>query len=152
MTFDMREYRALALRTKAPVTAASRHNLVRGFEFIQEIFEEAKANAHLIDRLKRYAIYGKEDEDLVEQMLPTYPVGDKAERIIQCLDLIHALVGIIGECGEIAEALMVHIDSGEPLNINNIQEEGGDAIWFLNLMLYFCGKLDIVDIGGSKSQ
>ncbi len=135
MTFDVGTYKALALRTKAPFTEKSGRQLIRSYELFKDILEESRDQAPLIDKLKRYGIYGKDDDELVEQLLPTYPTGDKAERIRQCVDLIHGLIGIIGECGEMAEVLVHYIDTGEGMDVQNIREESSDIGWFLNLIL-----------------
>lgn len=144
--FDMQDYKLLALRTKAPVTEKHLKQLVRSYEWIKDSLEESRDQGLLIDKLKKYAFYGKDDDDLVEQLLPTYPVGEKAERIKQCLDLLHGLVGIIGECGELAETVLGHIEDDLPLDITNVREEGSDILWFLNLILAFAGT-DIPSIG-----
>lgn len=138
--FDMKDYKALALRTKAPVTDKHLKQLVRSYEFIRDILEESREQGQVIDQLKKYSFYGKDNDELVEQMTPTYPVGEKAERIKQCLDLLHGLVGIIGECGELAGAVLAHIEDGEPLDIPNVREEVSDIAWFLNLVLSFAGS------------
>lgn len=138
--FTMEDYKHLALRTKSPETPKSQQQLVRSWDLFRDIFEEVHDIAPVVDKLKRYGIYGKDDEDLEEQLPPVYPTGEKAERIRQCRDLIHGLIGIIGECGETAEELLRFINDGGELNLLNIQEEGSDKLWFLNLILTFAGS------------
>lgn len=144
--FDMKDYKALALRTKAPATEKHLKQLVRSYEFLKDILEEARDQGLVIDKLKKYSFYGKDSDELVEQMTPTYPVGSKAERIKQCLDLLHGLVGIIGECGELAEEVLLHIEEDKSLDILNVREEGSDILWFLNLIVAFAGT-DIPNVG-----
>jgi NTP pyrophosphatase (non-canonical NTP hydrolase) len=145
--FRMEDYRGLALRTEAPITDKSNRQIVRSYEFFKDVLEECRDNAPMIDKLKRYGVYGKDDDSLVDQLMPTYPVGDKAERIRQCLRLLHGLIGVIGECGEMAEKVIGYIEGDLPeLDVNNIEEEAGDALWFLNLIIAFCGPRDLVDL------
>lgn len=45
-------------------------------------------------------------------------------------DLHHAALGLLSEAGEICDALKAHQIYGKPLDITNIKEEVGDALWF----------------------
>lgn len=48
----------------------------------------------------------------------------------QC-DMIHAILGISGECGELLDAVKKHVIYGKPLDVMNIIEELGDAEFYL---------------------
>jgi NTP pyrophosphatase (non-canonical NTP hydrolase) len=47
--------------------------------------------------------------------------------------LTHAVIGIQGECGELASALEKWIYYGQSLDIVNIKEELGDMLWYISL-------------------
>lgn len=149
MTFDMNNYKQLALRTKSSPTEKSQHQLIRSWSLLRDFLEEVRDNGPIVDKLKRYAIYGKDDEELEDQLHPAHPTGEKAERVRQCRDAIHALVGIVGECGETAEKLLAYIDNGGELDVQNIREEVSDKLWFLNLLAAFAGS-DLVTIAGGN--
>ncbi len=46
-------------------------------------------------------------------------------------DMIHAILGISGECGELLDAVKKHVIYGKPLDIYNMIEELGDAEFYL---------------------
>lgn len=45
--------------------------------------------------------------------------------------LLHGIIGAITEIGELADAVLKHIDTGEPLDRVNVLEETGDVLWYL---------------------
>lgn len=48
----------------------------------------------------------------------------------QC-DMIHAILGISGECGELLDAVKKHVIYGKPLDRENIVEELGDMEFYM---------------------
>ena len=140
MTYDPRNFQQDALRTEAPVSEEARKRVVRCYEIIKDAMEDAAANGEVLDKMKRYAFYLKEDDDLLEDLLPTYPTGAKRERIEQVFRLLHAWVGVQGEVGELATPILDYIENDTPLNKLNIEEEAGDILWFLNLALATVGS------------
>lgn len=46
----------------------------------------------------------------------------------------HCIRGIVGECGELEDALKKHLNYGLPLDENNIKEELGDVLFYLCLL------------------
>lgn len=52
--------------------------------------------------------------------------------------LLHALMGITTECGELMDQLKKHLIYGKPLDVVNIMEEDGDLRWYLALMETAC--------------
>ncbi len=55
----------------------------------------------------------------------------KPERI----DLLHGILGVISEAGELAEEFVkAHLENRE-INLVNVQEELGDLLWYIALML-----------------
>ena len=48
-------------------------------------------------------------------------------------NLNHAALGATSECGELATTVKASIIYGKPIDLLNIEEEIGDALWFLAL-------------------
>ena len=46
-------------------------------------------------------------------------------------DLLHAILGIAGEAGELVDAVKKHVIYGQPLDLVNCKEEGGDLEFYL---------------------
>lgn len=147
MTFDMTTYRGLALRTESPVVDETKYRLVRAYELLEDALSDTAELGKLLDRLKRYAFYLKDDKELTDQLMPAYPTGEKRERIEQCARLLHFVIGLAGEVGEITEELHEFIETGKPMNKANMRGEGGDVLWYLNGYLDVFG-LSVPEVGG----
>lgn len=50
------------------------------------------------------------------------------------LRILHSLVGLATETGEIQDQLKKHIFYGRPLDLVNIEEEMGDLFWYLAIL------------------
>jgi hypothetical protein len=55
------------------------------------------------------------------------------------LMILHALMGITTECGELMDQLKKHLIYGKPLDDVNLFEEDGDLRWYLALLEFACG-------------
>lgn len=55
------------------------------------------------------------------------------------LMVLHALMGITTECGELMDQLKKHLIYGKELDGINIMEEDGDLRWYLSLLEFACG-------------
>jgi len=51
----------------------------------------------------------------------------------ETLRLLHAVIGMVTEAGELADALKKHIFYGKPLDRINVLEEVGDSQWYAAL-------------------
>jgi hypothetical protein len=60
-------------------------------------------------------------------------------------DLQHAALGLISEVGEIADALKAHMIYGKELDVLNMKEEAGDALWFARLAAHLL-RVDLQDL------
>lgn len=56
-----------------------------------------------------------------------------AKFISPSMDIVHACMGIVTEVGEIVDCFKRHVIYGKPLDLVNLEEEIGDAFWYLNL-------------------
>lgn len=50
-------------------------------------------------------------------------------------ELIHAILGLVTELGELADPIKKHVIYGKPLDETNILEEAGDMDWYAGLIL-----------------
>jgi len=143
MAYDMIRYHEEALATESPVTPEMTDRLLRAWEYPQEYLFEIQTCGQQMDRFKRHVYYGKIDGELVDELMPTYPTGEKAERIKQMTRVMHAVTGLITEVGEICEDILSFIENGGELNVKNLRVENGDLLWYINLFLA-CLKTTIV--------
>lgn len=61
--------------------------------------------------------------------------GKSPEHNLMVARLLHGLLGVMSEAGEIADALKKHIVYGRELDQINMLEESGDVTWYVALML-----------------
>lgn len=93
-----------------------------------------------IDRLKKHLFYGR---DL--QQMDHYKVPDPAAHIIPSpvdhngIRLIHAVLGLFDEAGELMQALFEHLFYGRELDLVNLREEFGDTGWYQALGARYLG-------------
>ena len=52
---------------------------------------------------------------------------------------MHGAVGLCTEVGELLDAVKKNLIYGKPLDMHNVREEVGDALWYLVLYLDACG-------------
>lgn len=80
---------------------------------------------------------------LVTEMTPDFvrlfdrqtgaPMSDEHNKMIA--RLIHAVLGLTSEVGELADALKKHLIYGKALDLVNVIEETGDVLWYEALAL-----------------
>ncbi len=56
------------------------------------------------------------------------------------LTLIHSVIGLAGEVGELTDTVKKHFLYGKDLDIENLKEECGDVLWYMALMLKEIGS------------
>ena len=54
--------------------------------------------------------------------------------------LLHAVLGLADETGELISPIKKHMFYGKNLDMNNLKEEAGDLAWFLNLLIHAIGS------------
>jgi NTP pyrophosphatase (non-canonical NTP hydrolase) len=96
----------------------------------------------MADKLKKQAFYGKDggldklDPAKVEAEVLSH--NWKIHHLDP--DLVHAILGIFTEAGELMEALGIAIHDGTDLDLVNLFEEVGDLQWYEALLLSKLGK------------
>lgn len=56
------------------------------------------------------------------------------------LRLLHAVIGLCTEVGELQDAVKKHLFYGKDLDLTNLREEGGDLFWYLALLAAYLGE------------
>ena len=56
------------------------------------------------------------------------------------LDMLHCVVGITGEAGELADAVKKHVFYSQQLDSANVQEELGDLMFYIQ---HFCNTIGL---------
>lgn len=113
---------------------------------LDSVFEAAIRFGAAADKLKKHLFYGREI-DLYELLEVTLErEAPEATVDVQELNqnrtkirLIHAFLGLFSELEEIAGPLRRHIFDGEPIDLTNMMEEGGDMEWYLSAHFDACG-------------
>ena len=124
------QYQEAALRTKSPI---SRPDLISREDF----------RVLLIDAITN----GRTARSYKKALTGAFPyrqpgVAEDLSTTGLSTDLLHAVLGIINEAGELAEAIfnVIHRDGTQrPLDPVNLIEEGGDLQWFLTLLAHSQG-------------
>jgi NTP pyrophosphatase (non-canonical NTP hydrolase) len=81
-----------------------------------------------LDVVKKQAIYNKDMGSEID--LDLFREFSKADVSADQADMLHMAVGILGEAGEVMEAVLSNILDEEPLDMENIVEELGDIEFF----------------------
>jgi NTP pyrophosphatase (non-canonical NTP hydrolase) len=115
--------------------------LVSKAHFITAI-NAAIAAANQLDRVKKTLFYGKDNLLAPAKDMPAISklplmLGDTEAD--SATNIIHAIIGIFTEAGEMLEALREAINLGKPLDYVNAKEETGDLFWYVAILARECG-------------
>lgn len=79
-----------------------------------------------------------DSKEYVENALKTEScdLGKIGERLSDPLNIriLHALIGLETEVGELQDAMKKHVFYGKPLDTVNLAEEMGDVFWYLAIL------------------
>ena len=102
-----------------------------------------------LDRFKKALVYGKDIGDPAGQnselMAGEYaesrfaPLEGQLDTMFVDLDAVpadvtHAILGIVTEAAELAEAWIDAVSGQKPLDLVNLKEETGDLLWYMALL------------------
>ena len=100
-----------------------------------------------LDKVKKSLFYGRDNNlisdgqkgvsDLPDRIYSNVP-SDTDMSLADAADLIHGIIGIATEAGELLELLRDTIN-GEPLDKVNVKEEVGDAKWYMAILARVAG-------------
>ena len=80
-----------------------------------------------LDAIKKVCIYNKENPAVNLHVSGPYKAADVT---VDQAHLLHMTVGVVGEAGELADAIGKHI-VGDELDVENVREEVGDLLFYL---------------------
>lgn len=129
----MNRYQRQALTTAIPITPEL---IKRAGELNKELVSDLQALMQILNRLdsyKSYIFYGKQKTVDLGQP-PSFTVEEEDDQ--WKLNALHAILGLLTECGELLEAIR-HREDGTSTTARlrvNVLEEAGDALWFVSLL------------------
>lgn len=111
--------------------------------FTLQILKSIMEDSNVVDAAKKNIFYGKEVEGVAEaksQALKTIIengidgiVQDAQKNIysdIKNVRIMHSIIGIASEVGELIECFMTAMVEGKPVDEVNLKEEFGDLFWY----------------------
>lgn len=98
--------------------------------------------ANRLDEVKKTLFYGRDNnlappEDIASVSKLPLMLGDTEAD--SATNIIHAIIGIFTEAGEMLEALIEAIDLDKSLDAVNAKEETGDLFWYVAILARECG-------------
>lgn len=128
-----------AIRTKSEQF----HGDKVGLAYTLDVLNDLICAGNDLDKIKKKLFYNKGDtKDFIQKHeLPLQQRFYSAEEI----DVIHAILGIITEGVELAEALFLFLDTenvtphGGKFDVPNLKEENGDIFWYQAILAKACG-------------
>lgn len=102
-----------------------------GHSFFDALVEFAKA-AQRLNHFKKHLVYGRE---VPFEVMGLRDVNSKNEIPVQPdnvpLAVIHSIVGLSTEAGEMAEILITSLFGDDDFDITNLKEEYGGILWYI---------------------
>lgn len=119
-----------AQRTKPDRIHAAKVNFAQLIVVLQRAVNASNA----LDDTKKALFYGKDTSipNMSQDNAMTYDtaLANISPDFNVSIDVIHGIVGLYTEAGELVEALLKCIEKGKPLDLVNIKEEIGDCFWY----------------------
>lgn len=133
----MKDYIGQALVTCSP----SFYSEKVGSDLVMDLLEEISNAALDLDKIKKALFYGKDDGGFLANLS-----RGNCDPILSCfksagltreqgIQLLHGVIGIVTEAGELCEALATAHDETNPVDLVNIKEELGDIMWYMAIMM-----------------
>lgn len=111
---------------------------------IRKILEQYNVSTRLLqaDDYQRAALRTKSPEATAVDLLiwPNTAADLPKDFDPKIVMLLHAILGINDESGELAKALKVALFYRKELNADNVVEEAGDLLWYIALALHAVGR------------
>jgi NTP pyrophosphatase (non-canonical NTP hydrolase) len=105
-----------------------------GENALRSVVEQFIASAEKLDQYKKHKYYGR--------ALPPELANEKVQMTVQGFErsddgmekVLHAIVGLSTECGELMEAIYKAKWSGQKFDEVNCKEELGDLFWYMAII------------------
>lgn len=134
------DYLAESSRTLPPDTQFHGEIVPRQWFFTQ--LRAAIKSTQEMDKIKKAFFYGRDKNDELKSLHSFYHDGpdnktvvctDIPDRFANATNLVHAILGIYTEAGELLEALANALNQ-EPVDAVNLKEEVGDVFWYAAIL------------------
>lgn len=122
-------YPQLAMRTNKPGNEMTMDSKL--WKSLNTSHAAIMEGCYKADRLKASLVYGAKNKEFGYSAFPDMPRPLKPYE----LEMLHAILGIISEGGELLEMFMDRVSTGRCVDRVNGVEEAGDVQWFLQLLL-----------------
>lgn len=141
---NSKDYILQALQTKSP----SFHGEKVSFAQFCDCIASCIAALQELDAIKKALFYGKvterlegltPDESLCSTM-PTECLSLSGDNTAEGIDVLHSILGIATEAGELLEALNMGFFGDDGFDIVNVTEELGDVFWYAAIMANVAGE------------
>jgi len=97
--------------------------------------DEFSHAAKIMDIVKKRKFYGKDIPAPYELTNPEYFKGLEFKQDEGGEKILHAILGIGTESGELVDALLKYKYEGQELDVVNVKEEVGDLMWYVAIIL-----------------
>lgn len=92
-----------------------------------------------LDFMKKAVFYGKGERLVPATTLHVLRASIDNMELANGEHLIHGIIGVATEAGELLEALLTCIQERTPIDKVNLKEEIGDVFWYLAVLAKACG-------------
>lgn len=151
MTYTMPQYLKDSERTTAPHESVGRELYPNDLKMFHDLLEVVNI-ANQCDAMKRSLFYKTPNDKLAERLKGASEKTAKLYEKIKELNiegnnfaipmndfrLLHAIIGVVSECGELIEEYVDARLNNRPMDKVNLKEEFGDQLWYLAEGLRYC--------------
>lgn len=151
MTYTMPQYLKDSERTTAPHESVGRELYPNDLKMFHDLLEVVNI-ANQCDAMKRSLFYKTPNDKLAERLKRASEKTAKLYEKIKELNiegnsfaipmndfrLLHAIIGVVSECGELIEEYVDARLNNRPMDKVNLKEEFGDQLWYLAEGLRYC--------------
>lgn len=120
----MKDYEQRAMRTLSPNYFPQHVDDA----YTKDVLSSIAVACDTLDKIKKVMFYGKANLDHSVM----FPLTDVSKSVTP--DLVHAIIGIATEAGELVLALLKAMEEGHKIDLVNCGEEGGDIMWYMALL------------------
>lgn len=135
------DYIQQALQTKS----TSFHGDKVEFGLFADTLAAAIFNLQQLDKMKKSLFYGKINFVIPENTatcsdIPLECLSEEGEDGNTGIDVLHAVLGIATEAGELLEAIQIGLFGEDGFDLVNVAEEVGDVFWYQAILANAAGK------------
>lgn len=106
---------------------------------VRAVLRNSVFNLIIVDDLKKHLFYGKFESRFECSPCSGESIGDRVQPPTPFdRDIIHGILGIMSESGELGELLLKVLDFKE-FDLTNLKEELGDIFWYMAQICEACG-------------